>query len=94
MSFGQLLQQLALCRNGEFTREQLESAKQAVISSLRGTHDSPGSIESYYSSASLSGLSMNPAEYMAAVEQVTARQVAEVAATLQLHTCYFLKGVC
>ena len=90
----QILEQLECCKKGQFTAQQLDAAKQAVLSSLRGTHDSPGSIESYYSSANLSGLAMTPAEYMAAVEQVTARQVAEVAATLQLHTCYFLKGVC
>ena len=90
----QILEQLALCRNGTFTEAQLSAAKQAVVSSLRGTHDSPGAIESYYGSACLSGLGMTPQEYMEAVEQVTASQVSQAAATLQLHTCYFLKGVC
>ena len=89
----QILEQLECCKKGEFTAQQLVAAKQAVISSLQGTHDSPGSIENYYSSANLSGLGMTPVEYMAAVEQVTAQQVAEAAQTLQLHTCYFLKGV-
>jgi len=90
---GKILEQLEICRQGQFTPEQLNAAKQAVLSSLRGTHDSPGSIESYYGSASLSGLSMTPAEYMDAVEQVTPEQVSRAAATLRLHTGYFLKGV-
>ena len=89
----QILAQLEICKKGEFTQEQLDAAKQAVISSLRGTHDSPGSIENYYSSASLSGLGMTPSQYREAVEQVTAREVSQVASTLQLHTDYFLKGV-
>ncbi len=89
----QVLAQLAICQKGEFTEAQLNGAKQAVISSLRGVHDSPGAIESYYATAALSGLGMTPAEYKAAVEQVTAAQVAAAAATVKLHTDYFLKGV-
>ena len=88
----EILNQLELCRKGDFTPEQLNAAKQAVISSLRGTHDSPGSIAGYYGNAALSGLAMTPAEYMAAVEQVTPEQVAQAARQLQLHTSYFLKG--
>ena len=89
----QVLSQLEICQKGEFTDAQLNGAKQAVISSLRGVHDTPGAIESYYATAALSGLSMTPAEYKAAVEQVTARQVADAAKTVKLHTDYFLKGV-
>ena len=89
----QVLVQLAICQKGEFTDAQLNGAKQAVISSLQGVHDSPGAIESYYATAALSGLAMTPAEYKAAVEQVTAQQVAAAAATVKLHTDYFLKGV-
>ena len=89
----QVLAQLEICQKGEFTEEQLASAKQAVISSLQGVHDSPAAIENYYATAALSGLGMTPAEYKAAVEQVTARDVAAAASTLRLHTDYFLKGV-
>lgn len=89
----QVLAQLSICQKGEFTDAQLNGAKQAVISSLQGVHDSPGAIESYYATAALSGLAMTPAEYKAAVEQVTAQQVAAAAATVRLHTDYFLKGV-
>jgi predicted Zn-dependent peptidase len=88
----EIMNQLALCRNGEFTEEQLRAAKEGLLNSLLGTHDSPGAIENYYGSASLSGLPMTPAEYMVAVEAVTAQQVAQAAQALQLHTSYFLKG--
>lgn len=89
----EILKQLeALCR-GDLTDEELDGAKQALLSSLRGTHDSPGAIESYYATAALSGLSMTPAEYMQQVEKVTKAQIAEAAATVQLDTVYFLKGV-
>lgn len=88
----QVLAQLDACRQGCITQEELTAAKQAVISSLRGTHDSPGAIESYYASAALSGLAMTPAQYSDAVKQVTLEQVVQAAQSLQLHTAYFLKG--
>lgn len=89
----EILAQLEACANGEITEQELAAAKQATVSSLRGVHDSPGAIEGYYAVAALSGLGMTPAEYMRAVEQVTAQQAAEAAGTLRPHTVYFLKGV-
>lgn len=81
------------CVNRRITDDELTAAKQALLSSLRGTHDSPNAIESYYTTAALSGLGKTPAEYMQALEQVTLAQVAEAAATVRVHTVYFLKGV-
>jgi len=85
-------QQLEACRKGDFTEEELLCAKQALLTQLQSTHDSPGAIENYYTSGMLSGLNKTPAEYMALVEQVTAAQVQEAAQSLQEHTVYFLRG--
>ena len=81
------------CAQGDFTEEELISAKSALISQLQGTHDSPGSIEGYYTSGVLSGMGKTPQEYIQAVSDVTAEAAAQAAATLTLHTQYFLKGV-
>ena len=89
---GEILRQLEECRRGNISREELTSAKEAMLSSLRATHDAPGSIEGYYATAALSGLGLTTAEYMAAVEKVTLEQVVAAANTLELHTTYFLKG--
>lgn len=89
----EILRQLDACRKGEITAEELNAAKEALLSSLRSTHDTPGAIEGYYSTAALSGMGMTPETYMDAIRTVTARQVAEAAATVKLHTTYFLKGV-
>lgn len=89
----QVMAQLDACCSGDFTKEELISAKQGLISQLQGTHDSPGSIEGYYASGVLSGLNMTPQAYMQAVEAVTAQQVMDAARSLRLHTVYFLKGV-
>ena len=88
----EVLRQLKACQEGDITEEELTAARQAILSSLRSTHDSPGAIEGYYATAALSGMKMTPMEYMAAVEAVTKEQVVAAANTLTLHTTYFLKG--
>ncbi len=89
----EVLRQLQAICNGDITPAELVSAKQALCSSLRSTHDSPGAIESYYATAALSGLPMTPAQYLEKVEEVTAQQVSQVAKSLKLDTVFFLKGV-
>lgn len=85
--------QLAAVCNGEITAEELSSAKEYLLSGLRGTHDSPSGIEGYYSSGVLSGMQLTPAEYMDKISAVDVESVAAVAKTLKLDTVYFLKGV-
>ncbi len=88
----EILRQLETCQNGDFGEEELFAAKQALLSQLKSTHDSPGAIEGYYATGALSGLKLSPEDYMEAVEQATAEDVAAAAKTLQLHTVYFLRG--
>ena len=78
--------------DGNISCEELTAAKEALLSNLRTTHDSPGAIEGYYASAALSGIGMTPAEFMEAIEKVSIQNVAEAAKTLQLQTVYFLRG--
>ena len=88
----EVISQLEACKNGDISGEELTAAKEALLSSLQATHDSPGAIEGYYATGALSGMSMTPGEYMAAVEAVTLEQVVAAADTLTLHSTYFLKG--
>ena len=88
----EVLRQLNICREDGITEQELRSAKEALLSSLRGTHDSPGAIEGFHATAALSGLVFSHGEYMEAVEKVTVSDVVACAKSLQLHTTYFLKG--
>ena len=88
----EVLHQLEECRRGNITDAELKAAKEAILSSLRATHDSPGAIEGFYATAALSGLRFGHGEYMEAVEAVTVDDVVECAKLVQLHTTYFLKG--
>lgn len=88
----QILQQLEEIRRGNVTAEEFTAAREALLSNLRATHDSPGAIESYYASAAVSGIGMTPAQFMAAIKSVSPEDVFRVAGSLALHTVYFLKG--
>lgn len=88
----EILKQLQACQAGDFTDEELLAAKQALLSQLRSTHDSPGAIEGYYATAALSGLPLTPEDYAQAVHNATAQDVANAAKSLRLHTVYFLRG--
>ena len=88
----EILRQLDACRRGEITQEELTAGKEALLSSLRATSDSPGAIEGYYATAHLSGLNMTPERYMEVVEKVSLADVVAAARTVTLHSTYFLKG--
>ena len=88
----EIARQLQLICDGGITEEELRSAKEALLSNLRATHDSPGAIEGYYASAAISGIGMNVENFMEAITKVTAQDVCAAAQTLQLQAVYFLKG--
>ena len=89
----QILLQIDACCRGDITDDEMTAAKEALCSSLRSTHDSPGSIESYYATGALSGSMEEPDSYMKNVCAVTKEDVVAAAKSLSLHTVYFLKGV-
>ncbi|MBO5867657.1 MAG: insulinase family protein, partial [Oscillospiraceae bacterium] len=82
----------AVCR-GDFTDEELEAARSALLSSLKKTCDTVGSIEGYYATAALSGHPYTPEVYMSVLEKITREEIMEVAKTVKLDTVYLLKGV-
>ena len=88
----EILNQLEACRRGEITEGELNAAKEAILSSLRGVYDSPGSIEGYYVTHTLSGAFRTPEQYMAQIRAVTRDAVIAAAKTVTPHTTYFLRG--
>ena len=89
----EIFAQLEACCQGDITDDELLAAKEGILSSLRSVTDSPGAIENYCITSTLSGLPLTIPEYMAAVSAVTKEQVATVAKTIRLHTLFLLKGV-
>lgn len=89
----EILRQLKLCQKGEITADELQSAKEAILSGLRGVHDSPGAIEGYYGTHCISGFPLTLEQHAQAIREVTAEQVTAAANSLKYHSSFVLKGV-
>ena len=88
----EILHQLDLCKQGQITREELESARQSVLSALATVTDSPRSIESTFSADAITGSVLKHEAYVEAIRKVTMEQVIAAANTVTLHSTLFLKG--
>ena len=88
----EILRQLSLTAEGQITEAELEAAKQGLISGLRSVPDSPAALESFYGTLFIAGRDDDLKQRIAAVRAVTAEDVARCAATVKLHTVFFLKG--
>lgn len=88
-----ILHQLELCQRGDITQEELESARNYLISGLRTCNDSPGQLDDFAIAQAIAGLSGSVFDLIDQLRDVTLSQVIEAAKTLTLDTVYFLKGV-
>lgn len=88
----EILAQLKAVQAGEFTADELESAKQAVISGLVSIPDGREALIVYYFSAAVTGIWCTPDEAVERVRAVTAEDVRKVAQVMELDTVYQLLG--
>ena len=88
----EVARQLDACREGEISPQELTAAKEALLSALRATLDSPAAMEGYFATAALSGMPLDYDDYMGAIAAVTVSDVVECANTLKLHSSFFLEG--
>ena len=88
-----ILRQLELCKQGDITVEELESARSYLISALRTGNDSPGRLDDFAIGQSIAGRSGTMEDLGQRLRAVTMDQVVEAANSLTLDTVYFLKGV-
>jgi predicted Zn-dependent peptidase len=87
-----VLQQVQACRSGDITQQELDNAKAALLSGLRAVYDSPGAMESYFSTQTLSGLDRSPERYAEEIQAVRLEDVVAAAKTLRPHSSYFVAG--
>ena len=88
-----ILHQLDLCKKGEITAQEMESARNYLISALRTGNDSPGRLDDFAVGQAIAGMNGSMEQLSAEIQKVTLDQVVEAANTLKLDTVYFLKGV-
>lgn len=83
--------QLEDMKNGKFTDEDIKSAKNLIFATINNIEEEQDTEISYYFGQELSKRDVSIEEYKNKIEQVTKKQIQEVANSIKANTIYFLK---
>ncbi len=89
----EILSQLDECASGRFTSDDLELARDQLVSQLNQDLDNPGRLEEYYIGQAVQGTEQSIEALRSEIEQVTPEAVRAAAASVRLDTIYLLEGV-
>lgn len=89
----EILFQLGQLQRGEFSQEECETAKRAVIHSLRSAKDEQGRMCAQWLRDAVAGERFDLDQLIARVEDVTEGQAAAAAMEIQLDSVYYLSGL-
>lgn len=84
--------QLTQIINGDFSDNDIESAKQLLYATLKGVSDSQDAEISYYFAQELAGNMVSTDENIEKIKAVTKEQIVNIAERVKLNTVYFLTG--
>lgn len=85
-----ILEQLTAVAKGDFSDEELESARMSYKNSLRSVPDTLSGMEGWYLGQILKGTHLSPEEEEAGIAKVTREEVVAAAKQVTLDTVYFL----
>ena len=88
----EIIRQLELIAEGDFTEEEFENTKGAILNSLGSVGDTLYSVESWYMSGIVEGNIVTTEEDKKAMEAVTREEVMEAAGKAKPAAVFFLKG--
>jgi len=88
----EIFAQLDEMRRGNITDAELSAAKAGVASDLRAAMDSQGALEGFFLSQTLMGLDYGPMELAELVADVSAKDVVEIAQSVECDLIYFMSG--
>ncbi|MBQ9993640.1 MAG: insulinase family protein [Clostridia bacterium] len=88
----EILAQIQSIANGELTDEEIAAAKLTVTDDYIGSNDSLDSTIIWYLRCAVTGEVITPEEAAERINAVTARELADAAASLSLDTVYILTG--
>ena len=89
----EILRQLEQVKQGNFTEDELETAKLSLINAYREISDSPQSIQNWYIGRILSGITQSPEEVIEIVRGTTKEEIQATAEKIVPDTIYFLEGI-
>lgn len=85
-------QQLEDMKNGNFTDEDIQNAKNLIIETIENIPEEQDTEISYYFGQELSGTNIKVEEYKEKIQNVNKEQIIEVAKSVKINTIYFLKN--
>lgn len=85
-------EQLKDMENGNFTNEDIENAKNLIISTIENIPEEQDTEISYYLGQELAGTNISVEEYKQKIQNVTKEQIVEVANAVKVNTIYFLRN--
>lgn len=85
-------EQLEDMKNGKFNDEDIQNAKNLIISTIENIPEEQDTEISYYFGQELANTNITTEEYREKIEKVTKEQIVEVAKNVKMNTIYFLKN--
>lgn len=86
----EILRQLEVIKNGNFTDFEFEASKKSIINSLRTYGDHQGAIDNWYAMRIADNNPISPDEFAGIIGTVDKQSVISAAKTVKLHTVYSL----
>ncbi len=86
------LEEVEKMKRGEFSEEDLDTAKEIIIASVRSLSDYPNSFLNYYFSRELTGRKYDEEEIIQEVMAVTREEVMAAGGHYELDTIHFIEG--
>ena len=84
--------QLAAMQNGEFTDDEIRTAKKTILSGMRQINDSPAALEAFSFRRLLAGVCEELDDAARSIERVTREDIIAAAKKVKIDTVYFLSG--
>lgn len=91
-AFDEINVQLGAMQSGEFTDEEIDSAKKYLTTSFGSIKDSQNATENFFYNQLIYGSSDTPDSFLEKLYRVDRDAIIRAANTVQLDTIYFLKG--
>ena len=91
-AFHLIKEQLKDMQNGDFTEEEVENAKKAIISSIKTIDDEQDTSITYYFGQEMSGNQKSVDDYIERIEKINKEDVIQVANKVEINTIYFLRN--
>ena len=92
-AYGEIMLQLEKMQKGDFSDDEIVSAKKYIATGLSSTRDSLGATEQYYYTQLLLENDESISSLIENINRVDREGIIRAANTVQLDTVYFLKGV-